>query len=272
MEVTGGRAHLHGVSFANDRISVKAYRTVDNTIRTETGQKYWRGVSSIDFLYSLPFLRGIMVYFDVLMSMWKVLLIAWLGILAVLEGLSFVMPAEQFDQTVNGVTVLLHIAKVLAVIYVASLFKRSRMASYHGAEHKVFHNHLRNKAMTVKNVRSESRLSAYCGTNLVVFVSFVYGLLWLLNVDPLLRLILSAALGYELFILPRGEKGDVLYYLLTPFYFIGLGLQKIVFTSEPEDEEIEVAIASFEKLKACQPAGEEQRQKAVHVKGAGEKM
>ncbi|TCP28986.1 uncharacterized protein YqhQ [Scopulibacillus darangshiensis] len=249
MDVTGGRAHFHGVSFSGKNTNVKAYRNDIGEIRTEMSRKFWREIPWIDRLYAVPFLRGAMLYIDIFLTLWKPLLILLGAFFVVLEGLSFLMPDEAYGQTVNGLTVFLKISKVLIFVWFFLLFKRSRMASYHGAEHKTFHAYEKNIELTVENVRKEDRVSVSCGTNFVVFFGFTYAVLSFLPIDSWLRLILSWAVGYELFILPWHDQNHWLHYALYPFFMIGLAMQRYVVTSEPDDEEIETAIAALSALR-----------------------
>jgi len=135
-----------------------------------------------------------------------------------------------------------------------------RVFQYHGAEHKTIFAYEAGKALTVANVRAESRLHPRCGTTflvVVIAVSIVLGagaspvLLpnahgtsgWILTF--LLRLALLpfvAAISYELQrISARHCTTGPLRVLLYP----GFLFQKIT-TREPDDTQIEIAIAAME--------------------------
>lgn len=250
MDVIGGRAHFHGVSFSGKIVNVRAYRNDNGEIKTEMASKSLRRIIWVDHLYAVPFLRGILFYLDVVVSMWRLMLIFLISSFIILTGLSYSMPEEAYGQTLDGINILLTVAKCLVILWFMVLFKRSRMAAYHGAEHKVFHAYRKNIDLTINNVRQENRVSFNCGTNFVVFFASIYGFLLLFPMEPWLRLACGSAVGYELFLLPWQDNRHWLHYILYPFYTVGLALQRYVLTSEPSDDEIETAIVAMTKLRS----------------------
>lgn len=127
-----------------------------------------------------------------------------------------------------------------------------RVYMYHGAEHKCINCIESGMELTVENVRKSSRLHKRCGTSFLLIVMFVSILFFLfIRVDsPALRLLLRLALipviagvSYE-FIRLAGRSDNALVNL---FSKPGLLLQKIT-TREPEDDMIEVGIASVEAV------------------------
>ncbi len=135
-------------------------------------------------------------------------------------------------------------------IYGISFLKDiKRVFQYHGAEHKSIHCLENEEELTVENVRKQSRLHKRCGTNfLFIVVAISVIVLTMFNVDVFwLRLVIRlsmfpviAGISYEVLKL-LGRKDGILSDVLS---FPGMCLQKIT-TNEPDDEQIEVAIAAL---------------------------
>lgn len=139
----------------------------------------------------------------------------------------------------------------IGLISMTPLIKR--VFQYHGAEHKVINNFENNMPMTVENVQSQSRLHYRCGSSFILFTvivgMFIYFLvpadpLWLRIVNRILLIPVVLGVSFEVLQLTNAVRNvPVLRYLGYP----GLWLQLLT-TKEPDDEQVEVAIASFEKL------------------------
>lgn len=135
-----------------------------------------------------------------------------------------------------------------------------RLFQYHGAEHKVINTYESNLPLTVQNVRSQSRLHYRCGSSFLLFTVFV-GLfiylffptdpLWLRVVTRILLIPVVLGVSYEVLQLTnRLQNIKILNWVALP----GLYLQKLT-TKEPTDDQIEVAIASFNKLLSVEKEG-----------------
>ena len=155
---------------------------------------------------------------------------------------------------------------VIFVGYVAliSLMKDiKRVYMYHGAEHKCINCIEHGLDLNVENVRKSSRLHKRCGTSFLLIVMLVSVLFFMfIRVDsPLLRVVyrlvlipVIAGVSYE-FIRLAGRSDNVIVNLLSK---PGMWLQRIT-TSEPDDEMIEVGIASVEAVFDWKPYVEEIR-------------
>ncbi|KOO43954.1 DUF1385 domain-containing protein [Priestia koreensis] len=143
---------------------------------------------------------------------------------------------------------------LLVYIYVISqtpLIKR--VFQYHGAEHKVINAYENQLPLTVENVQKSSRLHYRCGSSFILFTVivgvFVYMLvpldpLWLRIVDRLLLIPVVLGIAFEVLQLTNKVRDiPVLRFLGYP----GLWLQLLT-TKEPSDDQVEVAIASFNEL------------------------
>lgn len=145
---------------------------------------------------------------------------------------------------------LVRIVIFLVYIYLISLTKEiKRVFKYHGAEHKTINCYEHNEEMTVENVRKYTRLHKRCGTSfliLVMLVSMVVfffvrtDVLWLRTLSRIVLVPFIAGISYEL--IRWAGKSDS--FIVGIISYPGLCLQKIT-TLEPDDDQIEVAIAAL---------------------------
>ena len=155
---------------------------------------------------------------------------------------------------------------VIFIGYVAliSLMKDiRRVYMYHGAEHKCINCIEHGMDLTVDNVRKSSRFHKRCGTSFLLIVMLVSILFFMfIRVDsPILRVVLRlllipviAGVSYEFIRLAGRSDNAVVNLLSKP----GLWLQGLT-TNEPDDEMIEVGIASVEAVFDWKPYVEEIR-------------
>ena len=127
-----------------------------------------------------------------------------------------------------------------------------RVYMYHGAEHKCINCIEHGMELTVENVRKSSRLHKRCGTSFLLIVLLITILFFMfIRVDsPVLRVVfrlllipIIAGVAYE-FIRLAGRSDNAIVNLLSR---PGLMLQKLT-TREPDDDMIEVGIASVEAV------------------------
>jgi uncharacterized protein YqhQ len=143
---------------------------------------------------------------------------------------------------------------LLAYLYFISMAPIiKRVFQYHGAEHKVINCYEAGMPLTVENVQKQSRLHYRCGSSFILFTVivglFVYFLvptdpLWIRLVSRILLIPVVIGISFEVLqATNRMRNVPVLRYLGYP----GLWLQLLT-TKEPKDDQVEVAIASFNKL------------------------
>ncbi|MBY6270043.1 DUF1385 domain-containing protein [Parageobacillus thermoglucosidasius] len=146
------------------------------------------------------------------------------------------------------------LALLLAYIYFISLTPLiKRVFQYHGAEHKVINAFEAGLPLTVENVQRSSRLHYRCGSSFILFTVIVGVFVYMfVPTDPLwLRVmnrlaLIPVVLGISFEVLQFTNKlrdVPVLRWLGYP----GLWLQLLT-TKEPTDDQVEVAIASFQEL------------------------
>ena len=141
---------------------------------------------------------------------------------------------------------------VIFVVYMllVSLMKDIRRTfEYHGAEHKSIFCYESGEELTVENVKKHSRFHPRCGTSfmfVMIFIGIVLGFfipfetVWLRTLCKILLLPVTMGFGYE-FLMYAGKHDN---FLIRALSAPGLWMQRIT-TKEPDDKQIEVAIASL---------------------------
>lgn len=143
---------------------------------------------------------------------------------------------------------------LLLYIYFVSLTPLiKRVFQYHGAEHKVINAYENNLELTVENVQAQSRLHYRCGSSFILFTIivglFVYMLvptdpLWVRIVNRIALIPVVLGIAFEVLQLTNKVRYvPILRFLGYP----GLWLQLLT-TNKPSDDQVEVAIHSFNRL------------------------
>lgn len=145
---------------------------------------------------------------------------------------------------------------LLLLIYLFAISQTpliKRLFQYHGAEHKVISAHEAGVELTVENVQKFSTLHYRCGSSFIIFTVLVgvviysffqYDSLWERIYQRILLLPLVIGASYEVLQFTNKLRDLPLLRILG---YPGLWLQKLT-TKEPEDHQVEVAIASFKKM------------------------
>lgn len=171
--------------------------------------------------------------------------------------LSPVTASHLFTSLFEGVIRMVIFIGYLALV--SQMKDIKRVFEYHGAEHKTIACYEAGDEMTVENVKKYQRFHPRCGTSFLLFVMIVSILLFAIlpRVDMvvlrvLMRLALLpvvAGISYELIKWAGRSSNKCVAWLSKP----GLWLQKLT-TREPDELQIEVAIASMEP---CIPENKE---------------
>lgn len=147
------------------------------------------------------------------------------------------------------IRVLIFLSYVVLISFMKDI---QRVYMYHGAEHKCINCVERGRELNVENVMKSSRQHKRCGTSFLLFVIVVSAVLFFfIRVDNmalklLLRLLLLpviAGISYELIRLAGKYDNAV----TAIFSYPGMLLQKLT-TKEPDEQMVEVAIASVEAV------------------------
>ncbi len=125
-----------------------------------------------------------------------------------------------------------------------------RTFQYHGAEHKTINCFDQGKELTIENVRECSRLHKSCGTSflfvimivsILVFSFFTTQILWQRTLIRIVMVPIIAGISYEFIRWARRSEDSKAADLLSK---PGMWLQKQFTTREPDDLQLEVAIAA----------------------------
>lgn len=278
----GGQAVIEGVMMRGKTHVAVAVRQPDGEISVDV-----RPVNSISDRYPIlkkPFLRGVVSLVESLVMGVKALaysaqvsgdedekldskemaltiaVSAGLAILLFIViptwSMRFLTGITQDHMALNLAEGVLRMAIFLAYIAaISSMNDIQRVFQYHGAEHKTIYTYEAGLPLKVENVRPFSTLHPRCGTNFLMIVMLISMFIFTFLGWPSLleriasRIILMpviAGVSYELIRYAGAHTDNSLVRIaITP----GLLLQKLT-TRQPDDSQIEVAIAS---LKAVVP-------------------
>ncbi|MBQ9091449.1 MAG: DUF1385 domain-containing protein [Anaerotignum sp.] len=153
---------------------------------------------------------------------------------------------------------LIRIGIFLGYLWLISKMKEiQRVFQYHGAEHKTIACFESGKELTVENVRPCTRLHKRCGTSFLLFVMLISMVVFFfVRTDVfIIRLITRiclvpfiAGISYEVLRWAGRSENIIVRVLSAP----GLCLQKLT-TSEPDDSQIECAIAAMNGVLEDEP-------------------
>ena len=275
----GGQAVIEGVMIRGRKSVVTSVRrpngelTIDVKPIDETWTKRYRRI---------PFLRGMVILIETMVMGIKSLLYSaniaveeeaeeipskaiWVMIASaavLVVALFFLAPlflTRLVDQYIPN-TIVFHIVEgvIRLAIFLAYLKAISlmpdikRVFTYHGAEHKTVNAYEAGVPMEVEAIKVHSTAHVRCGTSflftvliiaIIVFSFLGRDILWLMIVSRVVLIPVIMGLGYEvIYFGARHMNNWIMKALLTP----GLWLQSLT-TGEPDDKQIEVAIAAMNR-------------------------
>lgn len=229
--VLGMRSLMYSASFFEEEEDAKKEMRADEAVRAKKKEDAMMGGT-----VALSIVLAVAVF--MLLPYWLSTFFARLGwsdtAIAVMEG-------------------VIRVAVFLAYVVGISLMKDiQRVYMYHGAEHKCINCIEHGMDLTMENVRESSRIHKRCGTSFLFFVIIVSVILFIfIRVEsPVLRVVVRlllipviAGISYELIRLAGRSDGKLIGWLSKP----GMMLQRLT-TREPDDDMIEVGIASVEAV------------------------
>ncbi len=153
---------------------------------------------------------------------------------------------------------LLRLAMLVGYIWLIGRMKDvRRVFAYHGAEHRTIHAYEHGRALTPANIREYPNAHPRCGTaflltvmviSLAVFVLLGTPPIWLRIVERIVLIPIIAALAYEVLRLAQRFEDNAVFSLL---YRPNIWLQSLT-TRDPDDAQIEVAVAALEHVVALE--------------------
>ncbi len=197
------------------------------------------------------------IYFSVVLS-----LFFSVGLFILLPAVitDFLRTWIQNDLAITAIEGAVRITIFMTYILLVSRMKDiKRVFMYHGAEHKTINCYEHGDELTVENVRKHTRKHPRCGTSFLLIVMIISILVfWFIKVDHivwrlLLRLALMpivAGISYEIIKFAGRHDNWFTAIISAPGKWF-----QVITTNEPDDKQIEVAIASF---KAVMPQDKEE--------------
>lgn len=281
----GGQAVMEGVMMKNQDNYAVAVRKADKEIVVE--KKEYKGICPNKTIKNIPFVRGVINFIDSLVLGMSTLTFsasffeeeeekkpksekkekAEMGITVavsvVLAVVIFMMlpfyVSLFFQQFIESKTVIILIESVFRIavfigyiLLISKMEEIHRVFMYHGAEHKCINCIEHGMELNVENVKKSSREHKRCGTSFLFFILIITIILTLfIRVDSrILRMVLRIAIipvvagvSYEILRLAGRSENIMINLLSKP----GLWLQRLT-TAEPDEEMIEVGIASVEAV------------------------
>ncbi len=216
---------------------------LDIWINEHFGEKLMPIISVVSIVFSLVLCLGLFKFLPMWISGLLKNVISNNVILTIIEG-------------------IIKIAIFVGYLAVTSLMKDiKRTYEYHGAEHKTIACYEAGEELTVENVKKYTRFHPRCGTsflfitlftNIFVFCFITWNNMWLRMALQLALLPVIVGISYELIRLAGKHNNLFTRIISAP----GLKLQRLT-TREPDDSQIEVAIAA---IKPCIPENKEDDQ------------
>lgn len=281
----GGQAVMEGVMMKNQDHYAVAVRKPNHEIVVE--KKEYKGICPNKTIKKIPFVRGVINFIDSLVLGMSTLTFsasffeeeeeqkpksekkekAEMGItiaISILIAVAVFMmipfyASLFFQRFIKSETVIILIESVLRIaIFIGYVLLISRMEDihrvfmYHGAEHKCINCIEHGLELNVENVKKSSKEHKRCGTSFLFFVLIITIILTLfIRVDSrILRMVLRlaiipvvAGISYEILRLAGRSENIIINLLSKP----GLWMQRLT-TAEPDEEMIEVGIASVEAV------------------------
>lgn len=283
----GGQAVVEGVMIRGPKQMAVAVRAPDGRIveRTEGLGTVYTG-----WPRRIPLIRGVIVLYETLAlgmraltwsshvaagqdeeEVSKAQLYVVLGImLALVAAIFFAGPVlltgwlggvvgnDYAEVAAEGV---LRLAMLVAYIWlIGRMPEVQRVFAYHAAEHRAIHAYEHGRVLTPENIREYPNAHPRCGTaflltvmviSLVVFVLLGTPPIWVRIVERVALIPVIASLAYEVLRLAqRFEDNRVFAWIYAP----NIWLQRLT-TRDPDDAQIEVAVAALERVVALEGGG-----------------
>ncbi|AIQ45046.1 hypothetical protein R70723_03345 [Paenibacillus sp. FSL R7-0273] len=254
MNTLGGRAYRNGVMFVSNHYMVTATLNAEGSIdfedkilhefTTDEGSGVYRGMGRK--LAGLPFIRGVVELGK--RSVDGKVITVMNGVILLFGIFSLFLPSSSTENSTSDgwAWLLFLIALIITAGMIVLLYEIifGPAGKFHAAEHMAANAYDRGWKLNVPNVQQQSRVHPQCGTNLAVFIVLVMILISPIQIWFIAKIIIGWSVGMEIFMVDH----KFFNILLKPFYWLGALAQRWLFTSKPQTEHIEVAIACLKHL------------------------
>ncbi|MFZ5968870.1 MAG: DUF1385 domain-containing protein [Bacillota bacterium] len=194
--------------------------------------------------------QDVYTYFSVFIALAMAIL---LFIIFPTVAINFLKKYMESPLLLNGVEGVLRITLFVGYVLLISQIKDiQRVFQYHGAEHKTIHCYESGLPLTVENARKFTTLHPRCGTSFLLIVMVISMLLftmigwpnpWIRILSRFILLPVVAGISYEIVKWAGRSDSTFVYWISYP----GLLMQKLT-TKEPDDSQLEVAIAAMKNV------------------------
>lgn len=201
--------------------------------------------------------NDVMIYFSVFIAIALSISIFIILPTVVTSFLRTIISGHIWLNVIEGIMrILLFIGYVLLISKMKDI---QRVFQYHGAEHKTIHCYENGLPLTVENTRQFTALHPRCGTSFLLIVMVISMILFSFIgwPNPMVRVIsrlalmpVVAGISYEIIRWAGKSKSKLVCMISYP----GLMLQKLT-TKEPDDRQLEVAIAAMQGVLAGNKEG-----------------
>jgi uncharacterized protein YqhQ len=275
----GGQAVIEGVMIRGRTSVVTAIRRPSGEITTDVKPL---PSSTTSKSRRIPFIRGVVVLIEAMVlgiqslynsanismeeegekistkAIWGLMAVAvilvvllfFIAPLFLTNWISTNIPNTIVFMIIEGVIrIIIFIGYIKLISYMPDI---KRVFTYHGAEHKAVNAYEAGVPMEVNAIKEYSRMHVRCGTSflfdvfIVAIIAFTFvgkQDMWLMVVSRIVLIPVIMGVGYELIYFgAKHVKNRMMKIILAP----GLWLQ-IITTGEPDDKQLEVAIAAVNK-------------------------
>lgn len=242
LKIYGGRAGFKYVSFTGERYRSVA-RLRGGKIITATVRKK-EDIGIIKVLSKVPFVRSFTLIIKTVIDSWKLFLFVTIVLLLIRVFFNGKASVGLLYPIQSNRLVLLCSVLIIA----GFIIKISPIGKYHAAEHMCANAYDKSLNLTLDYVKSQSRVHKDCGTNLIISFLLCFVILFLVFGDNPWLFLVSYPVGYELW---RYEPKVIWSIVL----IIGKITQYVLYTSEPDDKHLLVAIVALTALEKKEVGG-----------------
>ncbi|MDD4594832.1 MAG: DUF1385 domain-containing protein [Methanobacteriaceae archaeon] len=221
-------SYKNGISFHGDKI------TVNSRINKDRVQEIDFEIKGNIIINRIPLLRR---YFGSLKS----------TLLSMLLLVIFII-VDFYSNYKNELGMMAYIFTIVLILGLC-IFQNKSLSGFHGAEHKAINAYYYYNTISIDNIKKSPRIAKQCGTNSIIMMIFI-----MLIFNIALRefyftlLFFIYGLTRELFTIRNLNKCPLFFVV----FRIGDFLQDRFLTSEPSDEQLDLAKNAIEKLIFCE--------------------
>lgn len=236
----GGYSHFNGITFFCDLFKIKGSKNnkgIDYDIEWIIPPKWIR---KLENKFILGGLLTAYYQWKVLDKKIKSLFLVLVGIYLADEVVDFSFINMHLDHLIDKYGLYFIIA--ILIIVMLNYKKILQVFRYHGAEHKAINCFIEHGYVDSYLMKKASRFNKRCGSNIASIFLVLYIPIWILDIESLTVTFITFLLAIQItrFLATKNYKWDKYVQLL-----------QWITTIEPKDEEIEVAVGTFNQLRTA---------------------